>query len=150
MPTSGSDSRRLQPAIGDYGFLSDCHSAALVDRRGSIDWWCVPRFDSPSVLGRLLDPGAGHWQLCPVAGVLPRRAHQCRLAPQRGILGDRQLIREEAGDHGRRVSLSAVPVDLGPAPLSRRPYLSARGSTQAAVEELIRGRGGASVGQVRQ
>jgi GH15 family glucan-1,4-alpha-glucosidase len=55
-----------QPAISDYGFLSDCHSAALVDRSGSVDWWCVPRFDSPSVLGRLLDPAAGHWTLRPV------------------------------------------------------------------------------------
>ncbi len=54
-------------AIGDYGFLSDCHSAALVGRAGSVDWWCVPRFDSPSVFGRLLGPDAGHWSLCPTA-----------------------------------------------------------------------------------
>ncbi len=53
------------PSIGDYGFLSDCTSAALVDRAGSVDWWCVPRFDSPSVFGRLLDPSAGHWTLAP-------------------------------------------------------------------------------------
>ena len=53
------------PLIGDYGFLSDCTSAALVDREGSVDWWCVPRFDSPSVFGRLLDPAAGHWTLAP-------------------------------------------------------------------------------------
>ena len=51
--------------IDDYGFLSDCHSAALVDRTGSVDWWCVPRFDSPSVFGRLLGPDAGHWSLRP-------------------------------------------------------------------------------------
>ncbi|MGI8807416.1 MAG: glycoside hydrolase family 15 protein [Acidimicrobiales bacterium] len=57
--------RRRQPPIADYGFLSDCHSAALIDRRGSVDWWCVPRFDSPSVFGRLLDPAAGHWSVCP-------------------------------------------------------------------------------------
>jgi len=62
------DPRRGRPsAIGDYGFVSDCHSAALVDRAGSVDWWCVPRFDSPSVFGRLLGPEAGHWSLCPSA-----------------------------------------------------------------------------------
>ncbi len=56
-----------RPPIADYAFLSDCHSAALVDRQGSVDWWCVPRFDSPSVFGRLLGPGAGHWSLHPTA-----------------------------------------------------------------------------------
>ncbi len=54
-------------AIEDYGFLSDRHSAALIDRAGSVDWWCVPRFDSASVFGRLLGPDAGHWSLRPTA-----------------------------------------------------------------------------------
>ncbi|WP_329107857.1 glycoside hydrolase family 15 protein [Micromonospora sp. NBC_01699] len=53
--------------ISDYGFLSDCRSAALVGRGGSVDWWCPARFDSPSVFGRLLDPDAGHWRLAPTA-----------------------------------------------------------------------------------
>ena len=53
--------------IDDYGFLSDCHTAALVDRHGSIDWWCPSRFDAASVFGRLLDPDAGHWSLHPEA-----------------------------------------------------------------------------------
>jgi len=61
----GVEDARARPGIGDYGFLSDCHSAALVDRHGAVDWWCVPRFDSPSVFGRLLDPAAGHWDLHP-------------------------------------------------------------------------------------
>ena len=43
------------PPISDYGFISDCHSSALISRQGSIDWCCMPRIDSASCFGRLLD-----------------------------------------------------------------------------------------------
>ncbi|NJQ01192.1 glycoside hydrolase family 15 protein [Streptomyces sp. PLAI1-29] len=45
--------------------LADGNSAALVDRRGSVDWLCLPRFDSPALFARLLDPDAGHWSITP-------------------------------------------------------------------------------------
>src|SRR5688572_1751939 len=52
--------------VADYGLLADCNSAALVDRDGSIDWLCTPRYDSAAILSRLLDPEAGHWSIRPV------------------------------------------------------------------------------------
>jgi len=53
------------PPIGSYGFLSDCHTSALVSYEGAVEWLCLPRFDSPSVFGALLGRGAGHFGLAP-------------------------------------------------------------------------------------
>jgi GH15 family glucan-1,4-alpha-glucosidase len=51
--------------IGDYGFLSDCHTGALVASDGTVEWMCVPRFDSPSLFAMLLDRGGGGFKLAP-------------------------------------------------------------------------------------
>ena len=51
--------------IADYGLLADCNSAALCSRAGSIDWLCLPRYDSDALFSRILDPEAGHWAIRP-------------------------------------------------------------------------------------
>ena len=53
------------PPIAEYAFLSDCHTGALIAPDGAVDWLCVPRFDSPSVFGSLLDREAGSFRFGP-------------------------------------------------------------------------------------
>ncbi|GHF42889.1 glucoamylase [Streptomyces griseosporeus] len=69
----------MSPPIEEYALLSDMETAAMVGRSGSVDWLCLPRFDSPACMAALLgDPGNGCWRLAPAdaAPVCTRRAYR--------------------------------------------------------------------------
>ena len=59
------------PPIAEYAFLSDCQTCALVAPSGNVEWLCLPRFDSPSVFGAILDRGAGMFRLGPDGVAVP-------------------------------------------------------------------------------
>ncbi len=59
------------PPIADYGFLSDCETTALVAPSGNVEWLCLPRVDSPSVFGAILDRDAGSFRLGPTDVQVP-------------------------------------------------------------------------------
>jgi len=101
-------------SIADYGLLSDCHSAALVSGEGSIDWLCFPRFDSPSVFGRLLDPDAGHWSIRPTAEFDVRRRYlpgslviETQFATADGMVMVTDALVFESGERGHEIGANA-------------------------------------------
>jgi alpha,alpha-trehalase len=63
--------RSAFPPIGDYAFISDCQVTALIAPSGNVEWMCLPRMDSPSVFGSILDRGAGGFRLGPADMMVP-------------------------------------------------------------------------------
>jgi GH15 family glucan-1,4-alpha-glucosidase len=102
--------------IANYGLLSDCRSAALVSRDGSVDWLCFPRFDGPSVFARLLDERAGHWSIRPTLDMEVTR----RYLPETMVL---ETTFHTSG--GTAVLLDAIA--LGPKPHGHRLGIASPG-----------------------
>ena len=106
--------------LSEHALLSDCRSAALVTTTGSVDWLCLPDFDSPPVLARLLDNEAGHFLIAPAGAASPAR----RYYRQSGLVletvwetGDGTLVVTDAmalarHDHGHRLGRSSPGVLL--------------------------------------
>ena len=79
--------------IGDYGIIGDLHTIALVGRDGSIDWCCLPHFDSPSVFASILDHKAGgYFKISPKQNGTRRQMY----LPETNILHTR-FLQEEGG-----------------------------------------------------
>ncbi|CAN5760934.1 glycoside hydrolase family 15 protein [soil metagenome] len=114
--------------VADYGFLSDCRTAALVSRDGSIDWYCPGRFDRPSIFARLLDPSAGHWALRPTGGSRTAWSYE----------GDGLILRtEHTTDAGRAAVIDALA--QAPETEAHELGLAAPGTLVRTVEGLAGG-----------
>jgi len=96
------------PSISDHGLIGDLQTAALVDVNGTIDWFCCPRFDSPSVFASLLDADrGGFFRISPDAtGVVTRQLY----LPGTAILVTRFMTEEGVGE-----VVDFMPVAEGPA-----------------------------------
>jgi GH15 family glucan-1,4-alpha-glucosidase len=101
-PAASAVTPRFHP-IGDYGFLSDCETGALVAPDGAVEWLCTPRFDSPSVFGAILDRAAGAFRFG------PRRVR----APisRRYLPGTNVLESDWMGEHGWLAVRDAMAID---------------------------------------
>ncbi|HUP46653.1 MAG TPA: glycoside hydrolase family 15 protein [Thermoanaerobaculia bacterium] len=100
--------------ISDYALLSDLHSAALTSRDGSIDWLCFPRFDQPSIFGRLLDDEAGHWSIRPAGEYRVRRRYhpgtlvlETRFESEAGAVVLDDLLATGANERGHELGAEA-------------------------------------------
>jgi GH15 family glucan-1,4-alpha-glucosidase len=97
--------------IKDYAIIGDGRSAALISKRGSLDWLCWPRFDSPSIFAAIVDPNVGgHWSICPAADAKVSRRYientnvlQTTFGTASGkvVLTDFMSVTSEANKHQR-------------------------------------------------
>lgn len=116
--------------IEDYALLGDCQTAALVGLNGSIDWLCLPRFDSPACFAALLGgPEHGRWQIAPAEPVLRR---------SRAYRGDTLVLDTTWETAGGVVTLTdCMPIRSGQPDLVRL-VRGIRGSVPMRLEWIVR------------
>jgi GH15 family glucan-1,4-alpha-glucosidase len=125
------------PPIADYGLIGDGQSAALVSRHGSIDWCCLPRFDSGSCFGRLLDwERGGHFSIAPVNGLREASIH-------RSYRGDTMVLETRFRvEGGEAMVIDCLTMSrngpTGTGPQILRVIEGVRGSVDFAVEIVPR------------
>jgi GH15 family glucan-1,4-alpha-glucosidase len=111
---------RTSPATGgskpiaDYGLLSDCNTAALVARDGSVDWLCWPRFDAPAIFSAILDPDGGHWSIRPAGEFTTERRYadgslvlETTFTTDTGTVVLRDALAFREGQRGHDIGLDA-------------------------------------------
>jgi len=128
--------------IEDYALIGDGETAALVSRGGSIDWLCVPRFDSPACFAALLGgPEHGRWSLAPRDGA--RSVSRC--------YRDDTLLLETSfeTDTGAVTIVDCMPQRDGP-PVVIRQVVGRRGTVAMRMELVIRMDYGSVVPWVRR
>jgi GH15 family glucan-1,4-alpha-glucosidase len=109
--------RNVMP-INSYGVIGDCHSAVLISPEGSVDWGCLPDFDSPAIFCRLLDAEqGGYFQIGPTGGTIP--------GSQRYLRGSNVLQTRFASTAGEIVLTDFMPVET----LSAWPYQGMNNNT---------------------
>ena len=136
--------------IEDYGLIGDTHTAALVGRDGSIDWLCLPRFDSAACFAHLLgESNHGFWRIAPVASPLPGQGEPL-LATRRRYAGDTLVLETEFDLPEGSVRLSdCMPIrELSPTVVRRVECLS--GSVDMRMDLEIRFEYGSVVPWVRR
>ena len=119
--------------IENYGLIGNMHTAALVGRDGSIDWLCLPHFDSPSVFARVLDDAkGGYFRIAPAGGV---EAANCKQIywPDTNILVTRFLLSEGVVEVTDYMPVGLRPGDVGFRQLVRRVE-AIRGSVPLRAE----------------
>jgi GH15 family glucan-1,4-alpha-glucosidase len=131
------------PPIADYALIGDCHSAALVSREASIDWCCLPRFDSGSAFGRLIDrESGGHCSIKPTADVPFEYA--------RSYLDDTLVLETKlVGPAGEARLLDCFVVRDGAFGTDRRQILRVIEGVRGSVELEVRVAPRFDYGQVR-